>query len=294
MAVFFGLAGSASAAAITNWQMWHQEPASKIMREIEAFDIYTLWFIVPITLLVMALLLVVIVRFNARANPEPDSVSHNTIVEVIWTLGPVVILVALAIPSFQLLTSQYSPPEEASLTVKATGYQWYWGYEYQDDSEISFESVLIGRGELSQDPATVKKALDERAEYGKTDKEIYPRLLAVDNELVVPVGKVIRVLVTAADVLHDFAMPAFGLKTDAVPGRISEAWFLAEREGLFYGQCSELCGKDHAYMPLAIRVVSGEQFKTWREAAKSDVGAANKALMAAVDQAKKNILVAGN
>lgn len=288
-----GLTAVASAEpAIFNWQLWHQAPNSEIMRQIIAFDWWTLYFIVPITLFVTFLLGYVMWRFRASANPNPSTVSHNSLIEVIWTLGPVVILVALAIPSFQLLTAQYSPPEEASVTIKATGYQWYWGYEYQTDDELSFDSVLIGRDGLTD--ASKAEALEEREEYGKTDLVMYPRLLAVDNELVVPVGKVIRILVTAADVIHDFAMPAFGLKTDAVPGRLNETWFKAEREGLFYGQCSELCGKDHAFMPIAIRVVSDEQFKTWQAAAVDDVEEANKALMAAVDVNTKTVQVAGN
>ena len=287
-----GLTGAASAEqALVDWQIWHQPANSEMMRQIIAFDWWTLYFIVPITLLVVALLAYVMVRFRASANPNPSTVSHNSLIEVIWTLGPVVILVAISIPSFQLLTAQYSPPEDASITVKATGYQWYWGYEYQDDNEISFDSVLIGRDGITEKSKV--EAKEEREEYGKTDMAMYPRLLAVDNELVVPVGKVVRVLITAADVIHNFAMPAFGLKTDAVPGRINEAWFKAESEGLFYGQCSELCGKDHAFMPIAIRVVSEEQFKTWQEAAADDVEEANKALMAIVDVTNKTVQVAG-
>ena len=161
---------------------------------------------------------------------------------MIWTVGPVVILLFLAIPSFQLLTAQYTPPEEAEADLKATGNQWNWDYEYQIEDPLSFNSAILADA--------------DRAAAGKEDRAVYPRLLAVDNEVVVPVNTTVRVLVTAADVIHAFAMPAFGVKTDAVPGRINEIWFKANKEGLYYGQCSELCGKDHAFMPIAIRVVS--------------------------------------
>ena len=177
----------------------------------------------------------------------------------------------LAVPSFQLLTAQYTPPEEAEADLKATGNQWNWDYEYQVEEPLSFNSAMLPDA--------------DRAAAGKEDRAVYPRLLAVDNELVVPVNTMVRVLVTAADVIHAFAMPAFGVKTDAVPGRINEIWFKADKEGLYYGQCSELCGKDHAFMPIAIRVVTDAQYKTWLAAAKTDLAGANKALMAAIDGA---------
>ncbi len=179
----------------------------------------------------------------------------------------------------QLLTSQYTLPEEAALTVKASGNQWNWDYEYQIEEPLSFNSSLL------QD--------DDRAEAGKEDRAVYPRLLAVDNEMVVPANVVVRVLVTANDVIHAFAMPAFGVKSDAVPGRINEVWFKAEKEGLYYGQCSELCGKDHAFMPIAIRVVDDAQYETWLAAARTDLGGANRALMAAVE-GQAPVEVAGN
>jgi cytochrome c oxidase subunit II len=183
------------------------------------------------------------------------------------------------VPSFQLLTAQYTPPEEAKLTIKATGNQWNWDYEYQVEEPLSFNAAIL------QD--------DDRASAGKEDRAVYPRLLAVDNEVVVPVNTMVRVLVTASDVLHAFAMPAFGIKTDAVPGRINEVWFNATKEGLYYGQCSELCGKDHAFMPIAIRVVNDTQYETWLAAARSDLGGANKALMAEIEGAAK-VADAGN
>ena len=261
------------------WEWRFQAAASPIMEQIEWFERYTLWFIIPITLLVMFLLGYCIWRFRASANPVPSRTSHNTLIEVIWTVGPVVVLLALAIPSFQLLTAQYTPPEEPKLTIKATGVQWNWDYEYQIDDPLSFSAFVLKD--------------EDRAAAGKEDRAIYPRLLAVDNEVVVPVNTTTRVLVTANDVIHAFAMPAFGIKTDAVPGRIIEVWFKAEKEGLYYGQCSELCGKDHAFMPIAIRVVSQQQYDTWLTAAKADLTGANKALMAAVD-GDKSIAVAGN
>ncbi len=280
LAAFVALSAPAFAGQPEPWQMWHQTAGSEMMARIEWFDLYTFWFIVPITIFVMALLLIVMVRYNRRANPEPSRTSHNTLIEVIWTVAPIVVLVAIAIPSFDLLDRQLAPEEQPEMTVKATGYQWYWGYEYQDGDEISFDSIMLRDGEFES--------------AGKGDKSQYPRLLAVDNEMVVPVGTVVRVLVTAADVMHNFAMPSFGLKMDAIPGRLNETWFKAEREGLYYGQCSELCGRDHAFMPIAIRVVSKEQFNTWKSAAANDLEGANQALMAEVDQANDNMKLAEN
>lgn len=273
------LTGLANAAQPEPWQMWHQPAGSDIMARIAWFDLYTFWFIVPITIFVMILLGIVVTKFSAKNNPVASRTSHNTLIEVVWTVVPIAILVAIAIPSFDLLDRQLAPDEEPAMTVKATGYQWYWGYEYQDGEELSFDSIMLKD--------------DEMEAAGKGDKAVYPRLLAVDNELVVPVGKMVRVLVTAADVIHNFAMPSFGLKMDGIPGRMNETWFKAEREGLYYGQCSELCGRDHAFMPIAIRVVSEEQFNTWKAAAASNLEDANKALMAAVET-NKNIKVAGN
>lgn len=263
----------------TQWQTGFQVAATDIMEQIEWFENYTLWFIVPITLLVLLLLAYCILRFRASANPVPSRTSHNTLIEVIWTVGPVIVLLAIAIPSFQLLTAQYNPPEEAKLTVKATGNQWNWDYEYQTEEPLSFNSAIL--------------ADTDRGPLGKDDLAVYPRLLAVDNEMVVPVNTMVRVLVTGADVIHAFAVPAFGVKTDAVPGRINEVWFSARNEGIYYGQCSELCGKDHAFMPIAVRVVSQQQFDTWFAAAKADLPAANKALMAQIE-APNEVADAGN
>lgn len=274
-------ASSAYADKPVDWQMSFQQAATGIMEEITWFERYTLWFIIPITLFVLLLLIVVVVKFRERANPVPSKTSHNTAIEVVWTVGPVIILLFLAIPSFQLLTAQLTPPANPDLTVKATGNQWYWSYEYEvGESPLSFDSLLMKE--------------EDRASLGKEDKVEYPRLLAVDNEVVVPVGKTVRLLVTAADVIHAFAMPAFGVKIDAVPGRLNETWFKADREGLYYGQCSELCGKDHAYMPIAVRVVSQEKYDAWLAAAATNIGDANKALMASIDGAAKAVDVAAN
>ncbi|WP_265515916.1 cytochrome c oxidase subunit II [Nitratireductor luteus] len=272
-------AGTAFAAQPQDWQWRFQPAATGIMEEIRWFEVYTLWFIVPITLLVMALLAWCTFRFRASANPVPSRTSHNTLIEVLWTVGPVLILLFLAIPSFQLLTAQYTPVEEPEMTIKATGVQWYWDYEYQgEEDSLSFTSLMLREG--------------DRPAAGKEDKSVYPRLLAVDNEVVVPVDTTVRVLATASDVIHAFAMPAFGIKVDAVPGRINETWFKAEREGIYYGQCSELCGKDHAFMPIAIRVVSQEQYANWYAAAQENLGEANRALMAAVESGKDEEKVA--
>ena len=183
----------------------------------------------------------------SKANPEPSKTTHNTLVEVVWTVLPILILVVIAIPSFRLLYFQREIPQ-AELTVKAVGYQWYWGYEYPDNGDFAFDSLMLND--------------EERGDQ--------PRLLATDTAMVVPVDTTVRVIVTAADVLHAFAMPAFGLKMDAVPGRLNETWFKAEKTGTFYGQCSELCGIRHAFMPIRIEVVSKEAFAAWVEEAKAE------------------------
>jgi len=272
---------AAHAEQPVDWQTRFQPAATDIMAQITWFEEYTLWFIVPITILVLILLGWCILKYRASVNPTPSRTSHNTVIEVIWTVGPVIILLFLAVPSFQLLTAQYTPGEEAKLTVKATGNQWNWDYEYQTEDPLTFNSAMM------PDNPEIRK------EAGKQDLAVYPRLLAVDNEMVVPVNTMVRVLVTASDVIHAFAMPAFGVKTDAVPGRINEIWFKANKEGLYYGQCSELCGKDHAYMPIAIRVVDDAQYSTWLAAAKTDLSGAYKALMAEVE-GDRSVSVAGN
>ena len=223
------------------WE-WHlQASGSPVMDNIVWFHDFLSVLIIVITLFVLALLVVVVVKFNSKANPVPSRTTHNTLIEVAWTLVPVLILVGIAVPSFRLLFLELDVPK-ADLTIKATGKQWYWSYAYPDNGKFEFDSLMAA------------------------DKQ--PRLLGVDNELVVPVNKVIRVQVTGADVIHAFALPAFGVKIDAIPGRLNETWFKATKTGMFYGQCSELCGKDHAFMPIAIRVVSDQEFASWVETAK--------------------------
>jgi cytochrome c oxidase subunit II len=233
------------------WQLGFQQSATPVMDNIISFHTGLLYVIVAISLFVLGLLVFIAVRFNARANPTPSRTTHNTLLEVAWTLVPVLILVAIAIPSFRLLFFQLTIPamsaEAGDVTIKATGKQWFWTYSYPDHGNFEFDSLMV------RDPAQLK---------GR------PRLLAVDNEVVVPVNKNVRVITTGADVIHAFAMPAFGIKIDSIPGRINETWFRATREGIYYGQCSELCGKDHAFMPIAIRVVSEEEFKKWVEGAR--------------------------
>ncbi|MGD9738911.1 MAG: cytochrome c oxidase subunit II [Bauldia sp.] len=238
----------------TDFQVYFGEPASPIMERIINFNNGVMIVITLITLFVMALLGWVMIRYNARRNPTPSKTTHNTLVEVLWTVVPVLILVGIAIPSFSLLFAQYDPARAiddydpaAAITVKATGYQWYWGYEYPDNGIREFTSTPL--------------------------RDAEPRLLAVNLPMVVPVDTVIRMQVTGAPtgVIHAFSLNHMGVKLDAVPGRITESWFLAEREGIFYGQCSELCGREHYNMPIELRVVSQEQFAQWVEAASTSV-----------------------
>lgn len=281
--------------------LWHQPAGSDMMASIEWFDAYTLWFIVPITIFVMVLLLIVAVKFNAKANPEPSKTSHNTFIEVVWTVVPIVVLIAIAVPSFELLDNQFDPGEEPSLTIKATGVSWAWDYEYQDESEIEISSYLIAQDEhtVNQNDEGYEAAqatiLAAREELGKTDLSEYPRLLTVDNEMVVPVGETIRILVTGDPdgVIHNFAMPAFGLKMDAIPGRTNETWFKARKTGLYHGQCSELCGRLHSFMPIVIRVVTRDDFESWQFEATSSLENANKTLIAKIED-RKNTKLAQN
>ncbi|HUO54223.1 MAG TPA: cytochrome c oxidase subunit II [Rhodoblastus sp.] len=224
---------------------------SPIADEIHAFhNGILLPIITVICLFVLALLIYVVVKFNEKANPQPSRTTHNTLLEVAWTVVPVLILVFIAIPSFRLLAHQLIIPKP-DVTIKVTGNQWYWSYAYPQDQGggFSFDSILIPEDQI--DPAK-----------GQI------RLLSVDNEAVVPVGKKIRFQVTASDVIHSFTVPAFGIRIDAVPGRLNETWFQAERTGIYYGQCSKICGKDHAFMPIAVRVVSAEDYAAWLVQAK--------------------------
>ena len=246
-----------------------QRSVTPIMDSIVAFhDGILMWTISLIVVLVLVLLIVVIVRFNAKANPKPSSTTHNTLVEIAWTVVPILVLVVIAIPSFAVLTDQLTIPDgqrkylgsnifsfgdvevpAPELTVKATGQQWYWDYEYVDQGKSISSSILAEDARLAQVP-------------------VQPRLLAVDYQLVVPVDTTVRMQITAdpTGVIHAFAVPSFGIKIDAVPGKLNETWFNARKTGIYYGQCSELCGKDHAFMPIAVRVVTKEEFAAWMAA----------------------------
>jgi len=244
--LLFILPSSVIANEPVDWQLGFQKSASKSMSDIVWFHDYMLLpIITAITVFVLFLLAYACIRFRASKNPVASTTSHNTTIEVIWTLVPCLILIVMAVPSFKVLYSQDEIPK-ADVTIKAIGYQWYWGYEYPDEN-IVFDSYMIEDKDL---------------------KEGQPRLLAVDNEVVVPVNKVVKVMITANDVLHAWALPSFGVKRDAVPGRINETWFKADRTGTFYGQCSELCGIKHAFMPITVNVVSEEDYNQWLEKAK--------------------------
>ncbi|MGJ8529770.1 cytochrome c oxidase subunit II [Maritalea sp.] len=280
---FAQTAGDPVTGQPTDGAIGFQPSVTTIMDSTAAFhDGLLMPIIVVITLFVTALLIWVMFRYNAKANPTPSRTTHNTFIEIVWTVVPILILIVIAIPSFGVLADQMITPDgerkylgssifsrengeqvpAAEVTITATGYQWYWGFEYNDLDGASFDSIILSDDEI----ATLKPG--------------QPKLLAVDNDLVVPVGTTVRMLVTAADVIHAFAVPAFGVKTDAVPGRVNETWFNARKEGMYYGQCSELCGKDHAFMPIAVRVVSKEDYKAWSEKLKAedDVEAANMIL----------------
>jgi cytochrome c oxidase subunit II len=272
--------GAAFAQQMAPWQISLQAPNTLVAEHIHSFAALTFWIVGIIVLFVLGLLVYVMVKFNAKANPVPSRVSHNTVIEIVWTVVPILILVIIAIPSLRLLYEELEIPP-ADLTIKAIGRaQWAWGYEYSDILDAKQQPVLVD--------STI---LDDSA---RTDPVKQPRLLSVDNNLIVPVGKVVKVLVTAdADsVIHSFAVPSFGIKVDAMPGRLNETWFKAERTGIYYGQCSELCGRNHALMPIAVQVVTEEQFKAWSEAAKKNLDQAYKVLAAAVDADVTKINVA--
>src|SRR5207248_4860721 len=242
-------AASVAVAALghpTPWQTGFQDAGSPVMENIIWFHRLLLIVITLIAAFVLALLVWVMVRFNQRAHPTPSCTTHRTSLEVAWTVIPIAILVFIAVPSFRLLFLEQNIPP-ADVTVKATGKQWYWSYGYPDQGKFEFDSLMVQDKDLKPDQ---------------------PRLLSVDNEMVVPINKIVRVQVTGSDVIHSFAVPSFGIKIDAVPGRLNETWFKATKEGIYYGQCSELCGKNHAFMPIAVRVVSESEFNGWLEEAK--------------------------
>lgn len=236
------------------WQLGLQDAFSPVAHDMHDFHNLLLVIITAISIFVLLLLIYVVVRFNRKANPNPSKTSHNTVIEIVWTVVPIMILIAIAVPSFNLLYKG-DRIENADMTLKAIGYQWYWGYEYVDEDELAFEAVMLEDDEL---------------------KEGQPRLLATDNVIVLPIDTNIRLLVTAEDVLHSWAMPAFGVKLDAVPGRLNETWMRIEKEGMYYGQCSELCGARHGFMPIAVKAVSKEDYKKWLVEAKKEFASAGE------------------
>ena len=271
----------AQAAGPQYWQTQFQPAATHVMEYITWFSWYTVVIMAMIVLLVILLLAYCAWKFNERANPVPSRVTHHTVIEVLWTVLPVLVLVAIAIPSFRLLYGQYNPARLYAdfdpattrwLNLKVTGVQWSWNVDYPSDEDSSGYGVAQPIS-ISMFPIPQDQLADGQL-----------RNLDVDNPAVVPVNTFVRVQVTAdGDAIHAFAMPSFGVKADAVPGRLNETYFKAEREGIFYGQCSELCGKDHAFMPFAIRVVSQDQFRAWAQSAGTDLEGAYKTLTASLD-----------
>ncbi len=234
------------------WGLNLREAFSPVMAEMVSFHNGLIWLITIISLFVLALLFIIFFKFNAKAHPNATKTTHNTFLEIAWTAIPVLILVVMAVPSFKLLYKADVIPE-AHMTVKAIGHQWYWSYEYPDHGNFTYDAWMVSEAE----------------EIEGQDRP-YTRLLTTDTRVVVPVGKVIKVQVTATDVLHSWAVPSLGVKKDAMPGRLNELWFQADREGIFYGQCSELCGTNHGYMPIEVHAVSEEEFLAWIEEAKEN------------------------
>ncbi|WP_029009744.1 cytochrome c oxidase subunit II [Azospirillum halopraeferens] len=245
-----GLSGTAIAGQPQPWQLGLQEQASPVMGQLVSFHNLLLVIITVITLFVLALMGYVMFRFSAKRNPQATKTSHNTLLEVAWTVVPVIILVVVAVPSFRVLYFLEQVPE-SEMTIKVTGRQWYWDYEYPDHNNIAFSSYMVQEEDL---------------------KPGQPRLLATDTNVVLPVGTTVRIQITAGDVIHAWAMPAFGIKKDAVPGRLNETWVRIEKEGLYYGQCSEICGVNHGFMPITVEAVSKEKFAEWVEQAKLAYG----------------------
>jgi cytochrome c oxidase subunit II len=237
--------GEAGAAQPEPWQLNFQPAASPVMERVESLHDLLLWIITLISIFVLVLLLFACLRFRASRNASPSRRTHNTLLEIAWTAVPVLILVVIAIPSFKLLYYMDRIPEP-EMTLKAIGHQWYWSYEYPDDGNFTFDANMVADGDLKEDQL---------------------RLLTTDNAVVLPVDTDIRVLVAATDVIHSWAVPAFGVKTDAVPGRINETWVRIEQPGMYYGQCSELCGDYHGFMPIMVRAVGKQEFEAWTKLA---------------------------
>jgi len=232
------------------WGLNLREPFSPFMAESVAFHNGLLWLISIISLFILALMVIIVLKYNVKSNPKPSKTTHNTFLEISWTVVPVLILVLMAIPSFKLLYKGDVVPE-AHMTIKAIGHQWYWSYEYPDHGNFTYDAWLVQDEEDLEDQS-----------------RLFTRLLTTDTRVVVPVGKIIRVQVTSTDVIHAWAVPSLGVKKDSVPGRLNETWFIADREGIFYGQCSELCGLNHGFMPIEVHAVSEEKFLEWIEEAK--------------------------
>jgi cytochrome c oxidase subunit 2 len=247
LAGIIGSTAAAMAAQPLPWEINFQPAVTPVMERIEDFHRLLLVIITLISVFVLALLIWIVIRYNHRTNPTPSQVSHNTVLEVVWTILPVIILVLIAIPSFRLLYFEADMPP-SDLTITAIGHQWYWTYQYPDNGKLQFDSIVLTDGQAA--------------------KKGEPRLLGVDNPIVVPVNKVVKVVTTGSDVIHSWAVPAFGVKMDAIPGRLNTTWFKAEKEGTYYGQCSQLCGARHAYMPIEVKVVSEAAFEKWLAAAK--------------------------
>lgn len=253
------------------WGISLQQSATEVMDRIRWFETYTLVIITAIVLFVMALMIWVMVRYNARRNPNPSRVTHNTTIEVVWTIVPVLILVAIAFPSFRLLFAETTIPEP-QMTVKFTAGQWYWQYDYMDEDFAPIGTIVSN---VLSDDARAERMQEYNLPAGSV-----PRLLAVDYPLVVPEDTVVHVLTTSLDVNHAMAVPAFGIKADSIKGRINESWFSANQPGVFYGQCSELCGRNHAFMPMEVHVLDKERFAEWAALAKDDLDKANAQLFA--------------
>lgn len=270
-----GLAFAQSVTLPQPWQMNLQPPGSETMEKIVSFHTELIYIITAIALFIMALLVYVMVRFNAKNNPNPTKTSHNTVLEILWTVIPILILVYIAIPSFKLLFFEGRLPD-AQMTLKVTGHQWFWSYNYPDQGNFGFDSLI-------------KCRTTEECAGDKDDKGNIPiRLLDVDNPVVVPVDTVVRVQLVSEDVIYSWAVPAFGVKTDAVPGRLQETWFKIEHEGTYYGQCSELCGQDHGFMPIRIEAVSKDAFAAWAKAAPEKFKAQNEVPVPAKEVAEVN------
>ncbi len=251
-AILLAAAAPTWAAQPRPWQMSFQPAATPVMEQIQSFQDMLFWIIVAITLFVLALLCYCAIKFNEKSNPMPTKITHNTALEVVWTAVPILILVVIAVPSFRLLYFM-DRTDKPEMTLKVISHQWYWSYNYPDHDNLNFTSNMIPAEDL---------------------KPGQPRLLTVDNEVVLPIDTNVRVLATSEDVIHNWAVPAFGIKVDTVPGRTNETWVRITKEGTYYGQCSELCGINHGFMPIQVRAVSKQAFAQWTEEAKKKFAAA--------------------